>query len=122
MATDLAVTVQDEPGVLAALGEALGKEGVNIAGVSGTAAGAGSIVHLLVEDAGAARSALASAGFNSVEEREVVVVPVEDRPGALGELAGRVAGAGVNLELVYLATGPRLVLGASDLDAIRAVI
>ncbi len=122
MATDLAVTVQDAPGVLAELGEALGKTGVNIEGVSGTAAGAGSIVHLLVEDAAAARSALANAGFRTIEEREVVVVPVEDRPGALGELASRIAGAGVNLDLVYLATGPRLVLGASDLEAIRAAI
>ena len=32
MATDLAVTVEDRPGVLAELGAALGKAGVNIEG------------------------------------------------------------------------------------------
>ena len=119
MATDLAVTVEDRPGVLAELGAALGKAGVNIEGVSGVAAGPGSVVHLLVEDAAAARSALEAAGFSSAGEREVLAVDIEDRPGVLGELAGSIAAAGVNVDLVYLATGPRLVLGAADLDALQ---
>jgi hypothetical protein len=122
MATDLAVTVEDRPGVLAGLGEAIGKAGVNIEGVSGVAAGAGSVVHVLVEDAAGARAALAESGFTAVEERDVVVVDVEDRPGELGEVARKVAAAGVNLDLVYLATGTRLVLGAADLSAVRAAL
>lgn len=122
MATDLAVTVEDHPGVLAGLGEAAGAAGVNLLGVSGVGGGPGSVVHLLVDDADAARAALAAAGFDQVETREVVLVDIEDRPGALGELARRIADAGVNVDLVYLATGPRLVLGAADLDALRAVV
>ena len=55
MATDLGVTVEDRPGVLAELGAALGNAGVNIEGVSGEAAGSGSVVHLLVADAAGAR-------------------------------------------------------------------
>jgi hypothetical protein len=62
---------------------------------------------------------LEGAGFTSVEEREVVVLDVEDRPGVLGEVARKLADAGVNIELVYLASGTRLVVGASDLDAVR---
>ena len=122
MATDLAVTVADQPGVLAALGEAAGNAGVNLQGVSAVAAGAASVVHLLVDDADRARAALEEAGFADIVAREVVVVDVEDRPGALGEQARRVADAGVNLDLIYLATGPRLVLGAADLDALRAAL
>jgi hypothetical protein len=122
MATDLAVTVEDKPGVLAALGAAIGSAGINIEGVSGVAAGPGSVVHLLVTDAAAARSALESAGYGSVAEREVLAVDIEDRPGVLGELAGKLGAAGVNVDLVYLATGPRLVLGAADLDALRAAL
>ena len=122
MATDLAVTVADQPGVLAALGEAAGNAGVNLQGVSAAAAGAASVVHLLVDDADGARAALEQAGFTDIVAREVVVVDVEDRPGALGEQARRVADAGVNLDLIYLATGPRLVLGAADLDALRAAL
>lgn len=122
MAIDLAVTVEDRPGALAGLGEAAGTAGVNLLGVSGVGSGAGSVVHLLVDDADAARSALAAAGFDRVDAREVVVVDIEDRPGALGELARGIADAGVNLDLVYLATGSRLVLGAADLAAVRAAV
>jgi hypothetical protein len=122
MSTDLAVTVEDQPGVLAGMGEALGKAGINIIGVSGVAATGPSVVHLLVDDAAATRNALADAGFTAVEEREVAVVDVEDRPGALGETARKLADAGINIELVYLATGTRLVIGAADLAAVRAAL
>lgn len=122
MATDLAVTVNDEPGVLAGLGEAVGGAGVNLIGVSGAGTGAGSVVHLLVEDATSVRDALGAAGFSSVEEREVLVVDIEDEPGALGAMARKIAQAGVNIDLVYLASGTRLVLGAADLDAVRRAV
>jgi hypothetical protein len=120
MASDLAVPVEDKPGVLAGMGEAIGGAGINIGGVCGAAAGAGSVVHLPLEDAAATRTALESAGFDAIDEREVLVVDIEDRPGALGEAARKLADAGVNIELVYLASGTRLVIGAADLDAVRA--
>ena len=55
-------------------------------------------------------------------EREVVVVEVDDRPGVLADLAGKVAAAGVNLDLVYVATMNRVVFGAADLDGLRAAL
>jgi hypothetical protein len=122
MATDLAVTVDDNPGVLAGMGEAIGKAGINISGVCGAAAGAGSVVHLLVDDAAATRRALEGAGFSAIQEREVLVLDIEDKPGALGEVARRIANAGVNIELVYLASGTRIVVGAADLDAVRGAL
>jgi hypothetical protein len=120
MATDLAVTVEDKPGALAGMGEAIGAAGINIGGVCGVAASGASVVHFLVDDSAGAREALQGAGFTSVDEREVVVVEVEDRPGVLGEVGRKLADAGVNIELIYLATGTRLVVGAADLDAVRA--
>jgi hypothetical protein len=41
---------------------------------------------------------------------------VEDRPGFLGETAGRLADAGVNIEVAYLGTGTRLALVVDDRD------
>src|SRR5262245_52788739 len=120
MATDLAVTVEDEPGALAGMGEAIGAAGINIGGVCGAAGPGASVVHFLVDDAAGAREALEGAGFTSVAEREVAVVEVEDRPGVLGEVGRKLADGGVNIELIYLATGTRLVVGAADLDAVRA--
>jgi hypothetical protein len=50
------------------------------------------------------------------------VVEVEDRPGVLADLARKVARAGVNLDLVYLATQNRIVFGADDPAALRAAL
>lgn len=120
MPTDLAVTVEDKPGELASLGEATGNAGINLDGVCCFACEGRFIVHLLVDDPGAARRAVAGAGYTSIEERDVAVVGLEDRPGALGETTRRIADAGVNIELAYIATNNRLVVGAADLEKVRA--
>jgi hypothetical protein len=122
MAKDLTITLEDRPGIVAELGEALGGAGINIEGFCGYASGGQGVVHLLVEDAGSARSALEGAGFTVQEERDVIVVDVEDRPGALGVIARRISNAEVNLNLAYLATNTRVVVGAEDLEKLRAAM
>jgi hypothetical protein len=122
MPTDLAVMVEDKPGELASLAEASGRAGINLDGVCCFPAGGRFVVHVLVEDAAGARQAFQEAGYPDIEERAVVVVGLEDRPGALGGVARRIADAGVNIELAYLATNTRLVVGAADLDRVRAAV
>jgi hypothetical protein len=122
MASDLTVVLEDRPGSLAELGEATGRAGVNIEGLCAFPSEGGAIAHVVVEDAAGARRALEDAGFEVRGEREVVVLDVEDRPGVVGEVAGRVAGAGVNLDLAYLATNTRLVLGSADVDKLRGAV
>jgi hypothetical protein len=122
MATDLTVIMANRPGTLADMGEALGNAGVNIDGMCGFPCEGEGIVHILVEDAAAARQALEQAGLEVRVERAVLVLEIEDRPGALGEMARRIANAGVNVDLGYLATNTRLVVGASDLDKVRAAL
>jgi hypothetical protein len=122
MATDLTIMLEDRPGALGKVGKALGDAGVNIEGLSGvTVAGEGE-VHVLVEDAAAARKALEGAGIQVEAENDVLILDVEDRPGTLGEVAGKLGDAGVNLNLAYLATDTRLVLGAGDLAAARKAL
>jgi hypothetical protein len=122
MAKDLTISLEDRPGILAELGEALGGAGINIEGFCGYRSGGTGIVHLLVDDATAARRALEGAGFAVEDEREVIVVDVEDRPGALGVVARRIAGADVSLDLAYLGTNTRIVVGAEDLEQLRAAM
>lgn len=123
MATSIAVVLEDRPGTLADLSEALGGAGVNIDGFCCTSTGEGrALAHVLVEDAAGARQALAGAGIEVQAEREVLILDVEDRPGALGEVARRMGNAGVNLEVAYLATRTRVVLGADDPHKARAAL
>jgi hypothetical protein len=123
MAKDLTVMLEDRPGALAELGEATGTAGVNIEGVCAVTEEGRGVIHILVEDVGAARQALQGAGLDVAEERDVLVVEVEDRPGTMGDVARRMADAGVNIELAYTTFGRvRLVLGVDDLDKARAAV
>jgi hypothetical protein len=123
MATDLTFYLDDQPGELARVGDVLGKAGANIAGLCALTTGGGQAeVHILVHDATSAFEALQAAGIKIVSEQEVLVLEIEDRPGALGELARKLGEARVNLSLVYLATNTRVVLAADNLaDAKSAV-
>jgi hypothetical protein len=76
-------------------------------------------MHILVKHPDAAKHALATAGITVTSVREVVVVDVQDRPGVLSDLARQVAEAGVNLDLLYVATNNRIVFGSPDLDRLR---
>ncbi len=122
MATDLTVQLQNQPGTLAQLGDALGQAGINIDGVAGLAAGESGEVHVLVMDAGMAREALAAAGVDIGAEREVEVVSIVDQPGEMGRHLRRVADAGINVDLLYLATGTRLVIGSDDAEGLRRAL
>ena len=51
-----------------------------------------------------------------------MVVQAEDRPGELADLTAKIAAAGVNLDLVYVATKSRVVFGSDDLDSLRAAL
>ena len=79
-------------------------------------------LHVLVPHAEAAKHALAISHLAVSREREVVVIEVEDRPGVLADLTRKVARAGVDLDLVYVATRNRLVFGAGDLDGLKAAL
>ncbi|CAN5314125.1 ACT domain-containing protein [soil metagenome] len=122
MATDLKVFLENRPGTIAEAGEAFGGAGINIEGSCGFPSEGRGVLHFLVNDAGAARQALVNAGMEVAEEREVIVVDIEDKPGALGELARRMADAGVNVDLLYMATNSRVVLGCDDIEKARELI
>ena len=119
---DLTVNLANEPGTLASLGEALGNAGINLEGVVGKSEGGEAHVHILVQDAGMAREQLSQAGIECGAEREVEVVSIVDQPGEMGRHLRKVAEAGVNIDLVYLGTSTRLVLGSSDMDGLRKAL
>ncbi len=122
MAKDLRLILEDQPGQLAKVGEALGRAEVNIDGLCGVTCEGKGVIHILVEDAAKARRALEANGLHVDREEEVLVLEVEDRPGVLGNIARRMANAGVNLNLAYLATSTRLVVGADDLEKARQAL
>jgi hypothetical protein len=124
MPKDLTIVLQDRPGELSRLGQATGEAGVNIQGMCAFTGEGMGIIHILVDDAkaAAARQALEEAGMGVADERDVLVVDIEDRPGTLGELARSLAEASVNIELVYTTFGVKLVIATDDMDSARAAL
>lgn len=125
-AREFKVTMEDRPGSLAKLTEALGKGGVNIEGIAAIPSGGKGDIRVVMGNAAGARQALQGAGITVEGEREVLVVDLPHRPGELAKVARKLADAGVNIDSVY-SMGDRggnrqVVLGVNDLEkATKAV-
>ena len=119
---DLEIALENRPGALAEMGEALGKAGVSVEGGGTWLCGENAIAHFLFEDGGAAREALEVAGIRVLAEREVVALRLrQEEPGQLGKVARRMADAGVNIEVQYSDHDNRLILVVDDIAKARAV-
>jgi hypothetical protein len=123
MPTDLTVVLEDRPGELGRLGGATGSAGVNILGMCAFTGEGRGVVHILVDDAAATRRALEGAEMGVADEREALVIDVEDKPGSLGEVGRSLSDAGVNIELAYTTFGGvKVVIVTDDLDAAREAL
>jgi hypothetical protein len=119
---DLSIVLENRPGALADMGEALGRAGVSIEGGGAFVAEGKGIAHFLVADGDAARAALDAAGIRVAETRQVVTHRVNQAvPGQLGLLTRRLAEAGVNIEVLYSDHDHRLILVVNDVATARAV-
>lgn len=119
---DLVIDIENRPGALAEVATAISDAGVNIAAATCIGPGDRAELHILVPHAEAARHALTISNLAVSREREVVVVEVEDQPGVLADLTRRIARAGIDLDLVYVATRNRIVFGAPDLAGLSAAL
>jgi hypothetical protein len=125
MATDLTISVDDRPGGLASIGEALGGAGINIEGLCGHALDGRGMVHVCVQDGAAARAALEGAGIKVEGEADAILgEPVQgaDQAGTMAPMARAVAEAGINVQAVYLATNSRVVMVTSDNAKLQELI
>lgn len=119
---DVAMTLDDRPGALAEMGDALGRAGVSVEGGGAWVVEGRGVAHFLVRDGDAARRALEAAGIRVDAVREVVVQRLDQgRPGQLGALTRRMAEAGVNIQVLYSDHDHQLVLVVDDPAAARAV-
>ena len=119
---DLSILLENRPGALAEMGEALGRAGVSVEGGGAWVVDGRGVAHFLFEDGAAARRALEAAGIRVLAERDVLVQRLrQDEPGQLGKLSRRMAEAGVNIEVVYSDHDHRLVLVVDDPEAGRKV-
>ena len=119
---NLTIRLENRPGALAAMGEALGSAGVSVEGGGAFVFNNQGIAHFLFDDHVAARKALEKAGIEVVADREVLIQRLkQDQPGQLGDISRLMAEAGVNTEVIYSDHKNQLILAVDDLEKGRAV-
>ncbi len=119
-AKQLTVSIENRPGTLASVANALGHTKVNILAFLSGASGAEGYVQLVVDDVNKAEDVLEDGGF-SYSVQDVLHIEVPNKPGALGELARKLAAKSINITSGYATTvkaskKASVVLGVSDLD------
>lgn len=119
-ATQLTVSVENRPGTLAGVAKVLGDAKVNIVAFNTTTAGYEGAVHLVVDNVAKAKEVLGAAGL-SYTERDVLLVELANKPGALGRFARKLAARDINVTWGYQTSvkGSKkasLVLAVSDLE------
>jgi hypothetical protein len=91
------VELDNKPGELARITEAIAAQGVDIRGVSGSTCGSSGSVALMTDNEATTRTALqqANARFRELEATQAAIATA---PGSLAKAARRLADAGVNIE------------------------
>ena len=121
MFEEITIVVEDRPGMLAEIGEALGRAGVNIETLSAFTTDGQGVIQLVVDDEEDAAEALKAEGIKVEGSRSVMVVTLEDRPGELGRYCRRLADAGVTISGAYLSKRgggeTELIFTVDDLEA-----
>lgn len=119
---DLAIKLDNKPGNLATMGEALANAGISVEGGGAWVANNEGIAHFLVEDGAKAREALETAGIEVVKESDVLIQRLQqDVPGQLGKFTRLLAEAGVNIEVLYSDHDHQLIVVVDDFEKGQAV-
>jgi hypothetical protein len=120
---EITIVVDDKPGILAEIGEALGRSGVNIETLSAFTHEGRGVVQLVVDDEEDAAEALKQEGIVVEGSRPVMLVTLDDRPGELGRYCRKLADAGVTISGAYLSKRgggeTELIFTVDDLEAAR---
>ena len=123
MLEEIIVTIDDRPGLLAEVGEILGRSGVNIETLSAYNSNGLGVVHLVVDDGDDAAESLAQNGFKVEGCRPVLTATLEDRPGELGRYCRKLATQGVAISAAYVAKRAggetELIFAVDDIEAAR---
>jgi hypothetical protein len=106
----LALFLDNRPGTLARLADALAEAKVNIYAISTSDTVDHSVVRLVVNDYRKALDVFESRGTLVIED-DVLMIEGDNKPGSLAKIAHALSAAKVNIEYAYCATPPEAKKG-----------
>src|ERR1043166_813416 len=118
--TQLAVFLENRPGALARVCEALAKAGINIHALTVADTVDHAVVRMIVSDPTKALMLLGERGVLAFEN-DVLCIEATNERGVLGKIADALSRANVNIEYAYFASGPNspkgiIILRPSDVQ------
>lgn len=96
----LLITVDNQVGVLSHVTEVISSAGINMVALCAYAVANQGIIMVVTQDNAKAKQLLTAKGY-IVREEEVVILTVENKPGALQTLTQKIADAGIDITLMY---------------------
>lgn len=96
MSNQFVVQLENHPGALAVLAEALAARGVDLRAIGGGSMGDSGHVIMTTADDDGARAVLQAGGYTFIEG-ESILAEVDDRPGGMAAIARALADANVNI-------------------------
>lgn len=117
MLTDLRVVLPNRPGAVTSLCGMLSDAGINVEGFCGDLRPGErwGFIHLAVERADEARRVIEGAGYEVTTTRSIDMVPLKNEPGELARVLREYSDKGLNIDVVYVASGDRLVISTEDM-------
>jgi len=101
----LAIFLENRPGMLARVCEALAEERINIYAISTSDTIDHTVIRVVVSDHRKALHVFEERGTLVVED-DVLMIEGDNKPGSLAGIANKLAAAKVNIEYAYCATPP----------------
>jgi len=123
--TQLTLTLESKPGVLARISRILADAGVNITALCAAETSGRGKIRMVVTNPARAKAALKAAKLRYGEERAVALT-LRNRPGALARVTEKLARGKVNIKCAYATTtgagSATLILSVSNLDRAQAIL
>ena len=121
---EFSLTLDDRPGTLAKVTDAIAKAGINIEGFCAVPSGkeGKGTFRLVTKDPASTRKALEAAGFKVQDERDAAIIDVEDRPGTVAQIFRKIAQNELNVGPTYSITQNRIVISADHFPKLRETL
>ncbi|MDP8266834.1 MAG: hypothetical protein P9M07_07835 [Candidatus Aceula meridiana] len=124
--SQLQIRVTNDVGTLAQITNTISSSGINLVAVCAYAVDNNGMIMFVTEDNKKAKKLLESKNYN-VNEEEIVLLTLDNKPGTLQAITQRIADSGIDLTLVYGSVEPKgkksqIVLISENNAAVLAVV
>ncbi len=119
LSKEIVVTAKNKIGILAEMSKLIADYGVNVEAIAGYSVNNEAKIMLVTADNLRATDALKKAGYQMLKEEEVVIVVLENKPGALKTVTSTLVTQGIDIKSLYgtvcgAGCPAKIVLSTSD--------